>query len=79
MTNLKSLDKEVKQFVDDYGKSVCKKAGLAGCINSFYCGLDIRPIESSADEIANELGLFRKEFEYWEDLFYKKDSWLNQD
>lgn len=79
MSKLEKLDKEVREFVNDFGKSICKRAGLAGLMRSFYCGLDIRPSESSADEIANDLGLSKKEFEYWEDLFYEKESWLNKD
>lgn len=77
MNNLKSLDKEIKQFVNDYGKAICHKAGLAGMINSFYCGTAIMPCDASAEEIANDLGLSSKEFDYWEDLYYKKSSWFN--
>ena len=79
MLKIDKLDKEVEEFVNDCGKSICKRAGLAGMMNSFYCGLDIRPSEASEDEIANDLELSKQEFEYWENLFYKKDSWLNQE
>ena len=54
--------------------------------DSFFCSDSTEPIspvilEKCGDdfyEIAAELGLSRKEVNYWEDLYWKKDSWLNK-
>lgn len=76
------LDKEVRQFVEDNGFYNCHQIGLAGLMNAFYCSIPIEQsnlISVSADEVANDLGLSRKEFEYWEDLYYKKTSWFNNE
>lgn len=72
MSNLKSLENEIMQFVNDYSKPICHKAGLAGMMNSFYYGSNLRPCEASADEIAKELELSEKEYSLWKDIFYKK-------
>lgn len=74
----KSLDTEVKEFITEVGKSVCKKAGLAATVSAFYLGNYPNPNDTGDfDEVANELGLSRKDANYWEDLWYKKDSWFN--
>ena len=31
-----------------------------------------------SDEVANDLGLSTREYNYWDDLYYKKNSWFNQ-
>lgn len=74
--DLKMLDKEVKQFVSEVGKTNCKHAGLGSMMQAFYCGMELGP---SVDpyEVGTDLGLSSKEFDYWEDLFYKKNSWFN--
>ena len=76
----KTLDTKVKKFVDDVGRNECKKAGLGAMMKAFYCGLRLSECSRrSSDEIANDLGLSTREFYYWEDLYYKKDSWFNKD
>ena len=75
----KQFEAEVKQFFEEVGVSVCKRAGLGSTVAAFYMGMD--PSSShggSFDEVVSELELTRKEIKYWEDLWYKKDSWLNQ-
>lgn len=74
-----NLDIEVKEFINDIGKNICKKAGFASTVVAFYEGRtpDIN-FAGDFDEIANELGLTEKEIKYWEDLWYKKNSWFNQ-
>ena len=74
--DLKMLDKEVKQFVSEVGKANCKRVGLGSMMQAFYCGMELGP---SVDpyEVGTDLGLSSKEFDYWEDLFYKKNSWFN--
>lgn len=75
----KKFDQEVKEFVEEVGKSVCKKAGIAATIVSFYTGVNPNSNNvGSFDEVVNELELSRKEIDYWEDLWYKKDSWFNK-
>ena len=76
---MKKLDKEVKEFVEEVGYNICKKAGLGATISAFYMGMTPDPNDNGDfDDIANELGLLGKEVNYWEDLWYKKDSWFNQ-
>lgn len=74
------LDDKIKEFVKTVGAKDCKKAGLASVLSSFYCGMPLNfNFKGDADEVANELGLSRATYEYWEDLFYKRDSWLNKE
>ena len=74
--NFRKLDSEVKKFVAEVGKSECKRAGLGSMMQAFYCGMELGP---SVDpyEVGEDLGLSSMEFNYWEDLFYKKNSWFN--
>lgn len=77
--DIKELDKDVREFVNDVGYSRIKRCGLGATIAAFYTGMNL--VENSGDdfyEIAAELGLSRKEVNYWEDLYWKKDSWLNK-
>lgn len=73
----KKFDKEVQQFIEELGYHNCRKAGLGATMKAFYLGIGLEP-SGDFDEIANELELSRKETNYWEDLWYKKDSWFNQ-
>lgn len=74
----KQFEKDLKQFIEDLGYSNCKKAGLGATMKAFYLGTGLDTYGSDFDEVANELELSRKESNYWEDLWYKKDSWFNQ-
>lgn len=72
------LDNEVKDFVKDIGIPICKKAGLGAMVKAFYLGLNpVQEVSYDIFEVANELELSIQEINYWEDLWYKKDSWLN--
>lgn len=76
---MSNLEKDIKDFVDNVGKSTCKKAGLSATMKAFYLGMTPSTEDSGDfDEVANELELSRKEANYWEDMWYKKDSWFNQ-
>jgi len=73
-------EKEIKQFCKDAGYAHVKKCGLAATVMAFYMGTRLEWGKGEEfDDIANQLGLSRKECDYWEDLFYKKDSWLNKE
>ena len=73
-------EKEIKQFCKDAGYAHVKKCGLAATVMAFYMGTRLEWGKGEEfDDIANQLGLSRKECNYWEDLFYKKDSWLNKE
>ena len=68
-------EKEIKQFCKDAGYAHVKKCGLAATVMAFYMGTRLEWGKGEEfDDIANQLGLSRKECDYWEDLFYKKDS-----
>lgn len=72
------LDNEVKDFVKDIGIPICKRAGLGAMAKAFYLGLNpTQEVSCDISEVANELELSIQEINYWEDLWYKKDSWLN--
>ena len=76
-----SLDADVKKFVKDVGGySVCRRAGLSAMMQAFYCGMRLSDCtsEASPDEVANDLGLSTIEYNYWDDLYYKKNNWFNQ-
>lgn len=75
--NLKQLDKEVKKFVAEVGRDECKKYGLSAMMQAFYCGMYLEPCDYSPDEVANDLGISNAEYNYWDDLYYKKSSWFN--
>ena len=74
----KKFDKAVQQFIEELGYHNCRKAGLGATMKAFYLGTDLDIYSSDFDEVANELELSRKDANYWEDLWYKKDSWFNQ-
>ena len=72
-------DKDVKEFVENVGGyTVCRHAGLAATMQAFYCGVDLSNNSADSSEIADDLGLSNGEYNYWVDLWYKKDSWFNQ-
>jgi hypothetical protein len=76
-----SLDADVKKFVEEVGGyGVCRRAGLSAMMQAFYCGMRLSDCtgEASPDEVANDLGLSTREYNYWDDLYYKKNSWFNQ-
>lgn len=51
----KSLDTEVKEFITEVGKSVCKKAGLAATVSAFYLGNYPNPNNAGDfDEVASK-------------------------
>lgn len=78
--DLKKLDTQVKDFVDEVGKAECTKYGLSAMMSAFYCGMRLSDCASNAspDEVADDLGLSSREYNYWDDLYYKKDSWFNK-
>ena len=79
-TDVKELDTDVREFMNEVGIKICRKAGLASTMKAFYLGLDTVSYDNGDfDEIVNELDLARQESSYWEDLWYKKDSWLNSE
>lgn len=72
-------DTKVKQFCKDAGYDHVKKCGLGATVMAFYMGTKLEwGKNEDFDSIANELNLSKDECNYWEDLFYKKDSWLNK-
>lgn len=79
--NIKQLDKRVKDFVDEVGVNECKKVGLSAMMQAFYCGMRLNDClgAASPDEVANDLGISVQEYNYWDDLYYKKDSWFNKE
>ena len=79
--DIKVLDKKVKDFVNEVGINECKKAGLSAMMSAFYCGMRLSDCTSAAspDEVANDLGLSTSEYYYWDDLYYKKNSWFNKE
>ena len=77
--NKTELDKKVKEFVEEIGVEECKKAGLAAMMSAFYCGMHLDyTCNAGPDEVANDLGLSSWEYNYWDDLYYKKNSWFNK-
>lgn len=74
-----SLEKDIKKFVEDVGYGTCKRAGLGPTMAAFYAGMTPDPSYGGEwDEVVNELGIPMREANYWEDIWYKKDSWFNQ-
>lgn len=76
--NIKELDKNVKEFIERYGKNACINVELGTLAKAFYLGMKISDpyAEGDWDEIASELELSSREIKYWEDLYYNKNSWL---
>lgn len=75
----KKFEDSVKKFVKEVGVRECHKAGLAAMMMAFYCGTELEyDCCAGADEVANDLGISAREFNWWDDLYYKKDSWFNQ-
>ena len=73
-------ESDIKQFCKDIGYSRIKRAGLANTVKAYYLGMDLSYENyEDFDEVANELDLSSKECTYWENLFYRKDSWLNKE
>ena len=79
--NIKAMNKEVKAFVDEVGIDAVRKASLAEVLQAYYMGMPLEDCSPycGADEVANDLGLSVAEINYWEDLKYKKTSWLNSE
>ena len=71
-------ENDIKEFCKEFGYGTVKRAGIANTVKAYYMGIDLEFDEDADfDEVARELDMSRKEYNYWEDLFYKKDSWLN--
>jgi len=48
-------------------------------MSAFYCGTYLEyTCNAGPDEVANDLGLSTWEYNYWDDLYYKKNSWFNK-
>ena len=76
---MKKLEKEIQAFVGTVGYNACKKAGLGPTMFAFYSGMNPdSQFGGEWDEVANALGISSKEANYWEEIWYKKDSWFNQ-
>lgn len=76
----KSLDENVREFVESVGGyNACKRAGLCAMMQAYYCGMHLNECDKNAspDEIASDLELTTREYDYWDDLYYRKDSWFN--
>ena len=74
------LDNNVKEFINSIGKNLCKRAGLASTVVAFYEGrTPDTNFKGDFDEVVNELGLTQKEINYWEDLWYKRNSRFNKE
>ena len=75
---VKEIDDFVKALINEYGYDNVKKAGLGGVVKAFYIGVELEK-NVDADEVFNALGIYGKEVNYWESLWYKKNSWLNKE
>lgn len=74
-----TLEQKIKEFVKEVGVKECHKAGLAAMMQAYYCGMDLDyHCCAGADEVANDLGISTREYNYWDELYYRKDSWFNQ-
>ena len=71
------FEKELKDWFDDRGYSELKKLGFAGTLKFYYMGIKEED-RGDPSEIAEALGLSNQEWNTWEDIWYKKDSWFNQ-
>ena len=77
--NKKQMDEKIKKFVEEVGVKECNRAGLAAMMTAYYCGMHLEyNCCASPDEVANDLGISAQEYNYWDDLYYKKDSWFNK-
>lgn len=73
-----AFDEEVRMYFTQMEKSEVKGASVGQLMQSYYLGLPINECQGDAGEIADGLGMSDDEYAYWEDLAYKKDSWLNK-
>lgn len=78
MAKMSKIEKELKEWFDEFNYNTLKKAGLAGCMKAYYLGMQPENTYDSPDEIANELGLTNQEWSTWERIWYNKESWFNQ-
>lgn len=69
---------KIKTFCKDAGYSHVKKCGLAATVMAYYMGTRLEwGKNEDFNAIADELNLSQEDRNYWQALFYNKDSWLN--